>query len=813
MIFCLIVVFLLKLIMKRIYNSLVFFFVFLLGISQAQGQDCHLQLSGTLIDLHDDNALEGGIITLLERNESCFSDQKGGFNFKQLCPGTYHLYIEHIGCIAKEVVIELQENKSDLILPLEHHIQELDEVTVASKSYIAISDAGVEKTIDTDIIQQNSSLQLADILSKISGVSSLNTGNSISKPIINGLHSSRVMIINNGVRMEDQEWGSEHAPTMDVNAISNITVVKGANALQYSGDAIGGIIVTAPEKITFKDTIYGSSILGSQSNSRAAFVTSSLVLSKRNGLQAKLQSSYQKQGDAHTPNYNLTNSATKHQNFSAYIAKKTTKKGIASYFSHVNSTIGILTASHIGDASDLYRALTATSPSVMEDFSYEINAPRQEVSHLLYKLNAYSIIKDKGKLLLQFDYQNNHRLEYDLRIGAKKNTAALDIELLTESLNLDYHSFRSNGLQLKTGLLGKYQFNYSNPETGVKRLIPDYVKLQAGVYGIIDYELENKAGIELGVRYDYIDLKAYKFYQKSLWEERGYEERFSEFVISENENQVLTYPQLSYPSLTATIGYHSHLGTHTNFAINVTHAKRAPNPAELFSEGLHHSASRIELGNLSFQQEASNKLSIAIEHHSDRTTVSVQPFYNSIENFIYLRPFDVTQTIRGFFQKWNYEQTNALLYGLDVDITQKLGSTLEYNSQFSWVHGTAVDEHQPLIAMPPLQVNNELSITDSKGNRFGIHSTSVAQQKRYPNYNFELYLPATDSYQLIDISSPPKAYHLIGLFANWSISKNSGISIRVTNLMNTSYRNYLNAMRYYADELGRNITVQYKITY
>ena len=128
MIFCLIVVFLLKLIMKRIYNSLVFFFVFLLGISQAQGQDCHLQLSGTLIDLHDDNALEGGIITLLERNESCFSDQNGGFNFKQLCPGTYHLYIEHIGCKAKEVVIELQENKSDLILPLEHHIQERIEV-------------------------------------------------------------------------------------------------------------------------------------------------------------------------------------------------------------------------------------------------------------------------------------------------------------------------------------------------------------------------------------------------------------------------------------------------------------------------------------------------------------------------------------------------------------------------------------------------------------------------------------------------------------------------------------------------------------
>jgi len=798
---------------KTLLHTILIVGLLILSIPSAIAQQCNLQIKGIVVDSHDDTPLEASSVLILENNLTVFSNSKGQFELKDLCEGTYTLYFEHIGCKPLEYKVDLNKDTTSLTIELEHHIEALDEVTVASKSYLAVSDSGVEKRIESVAIQQNSSLQLADIVSKISGVTSLSTGNAISKPIINGLHSSRVMIVNNGVRMEDQEWGSEHAPNMDVNTASSITVVKGANALQYGGDAIGGIILAEPEKIAFKDSIYGRSIVGTETNGRAAFINSALIYSKKNGLQAKLQSSYKKQGDVQTPDYYLTNSANEHKNLSAYIAKKTTHKGISSYFSYVNSTIGILSASHIGDASDLYRALNADRPATLTDFSYQINAPRQEVDHLLLKINAYSIVRDKGKLLLQFDYQNNHRLEYDLRIGDQKNIAALDLKLLSESLSLDYHSYRSNGFQFKSGILGKYQFNYSNPDTGVKRLIPDYVKLHGGVYGIADYELEDKSAFEFGLRFDYIDLKSYKFYQKSRWEDRGYDQLFSDFVISESDNQVLTKPELQFPSLTATLGYHAHFGSNTNLAANITRSKRAPNPAELFSDGLHHSASRIELGDLSFNQETSTKLSVAIEHQSNSTSLSIQPFYNAIKDFIFLRPLEVTQTIRGFFQVWSYEQTKAELYGLDLDFRQKLTNSIEYSSQFSWVHATDLDKNEALISIPPLQFNNELSLSDHNGNQFGIQSSYVGKQNRYPDYNFNIYIPKDNQWKLIDISSTPKAYHLLGLFANLNLSTQSSLSIRVNNLLNTSYRNYLNAMRYFSDELGRTITIQYKINY
>jgi iron complex outermembrane receptor protein len=85
-------------------------------------------------------------------------------------------------------------------------------------------------------------------LTEIAGVSSLKTGSSVVKPVINGLFGSRVPVINNNVRLEDQEWGTEHAPNFDVNAAGKITVIKGASGLQFGGDA-GGLIIIEPVSV------------------------------------------------------------------------------------------------------------------------------------------------------------------------------------------------------------------------------------------------------------------------------------------------------------------------------------------------------------------------------------------------------------------------------------------------------------------------------------------------------------------------------------------------------------------------------------
>ena len=58
-----------------------------------------------------------------------------------------------------------------------------------------------------------------------------------------------------------------------------------------------------------------------------------------------------------------------------------------------------------------------------------------------------------------------------------------------------------------------------------------------------------------------------------------------------------------------------------------------------------------------------------------------------------------------------------------------------------------------------------------------------------------------------DYADPPKGYALVQL--NWGVQwKNMDLGIRVTNALNTAYRDYLNRFRYFADDQGRNISLR-----
>src|SRR5690606_33922304 len=81
----------------------------------------------------------------------------------------------------------------------------------------------------------------------IAGVNILRTGSNIAKPVLNGLYGSRLLIVNNGVRHESQQWGLDHAPEIDPFSAQSITVIKNADAVRYGPDALAGVIVLVPD--------------------------------------------------------------------------------------------------------------------------------------------------------------------------------------------------------------------------------------------------------------------------------------------------------------------------------------------------------------------------------------------------------------------------------------------------------------------------------------------------------------------------------------------------------------------------------------
>ena len=363
------------------------------------------------------------------------SDVSGNYLIKRLPVGNVKVFVSYIGFQSVDTLVNLADDQV-LNFVLKQNTAQLQEVVIRQKAN-TLNKSILEQKIKTETIEKFSNQTLGDILKEIAGVSSLKSGSSVVKPVINGLFGSRVPVINNNVRLEDQEWGTEHAPNFDVNAAGKITVIKGASGLQFGGDAVGGLVVIEPVSVK-KDTLFGKTILNLASNGRGGSISSSLHKGNDKGWSWNALGTFKYSGDKEAPDYVLSNSGNREANFSGDVKFTGKKYDISGYYSYYNTTIGILSASHTGNVNDLYNSITNKIPSVVNDFTYTIRNPKQKVQHHLAKMNYNYYFDETASLAVQYSFQFNKRLEFDVRRGDFKDIAALDLELTTHAVNVDY---------------------------------------------------------------------------------------------------------------------------------------------------------------------------------------------------------------------------------------------------------------------------------------------------------------------------------------------------------------------------------------
>jgi iron complex outermembrane receptor protein len=781
-------------------------------------QDCSNTLSGSVIDFHDGTPLTGAAVQISGDTIITYTDMEGRFELKSLCMGFMELEVSHEACVTQFVRLEINKARTELNIKLEHHLEELDEVKVVGDAIAHKTNSAQEEVLGLETLEQFSGGSLGDALRELSGVSSLNTGANIVKPVIHGLNGSRVLILNNGVRMQDMEWGDEHAPNVDINSSGSISVVKGAAALQYGGDAIGGVILMEQARIPSKDTLFGKTILNGVSNGRGGNITSELTKVFDKGWFLKGQGSYKRLGDQEAPDYILSNTGIKEVGASLRFGKQLFTWGWDANYSYYNAEIAILRTSHIGNVDDLERGINSGEPEIIRPFTYDLQNPRQEVAHHLGKLKFYKRFEGLGKFNLQYDIQVNRRFEFDIRRGEVDDRASIDLELTTHTLGADFKWDAKRKSQLHVGILGRYQDNFANPDTGVRRLIPDYEKYDLGGFLIGEYQITDNLLIDGGFRYDYTQIDAKKFYLTSRWEERGYDEEFQDLVIENSGNQILTNPVFDYHNFSATTGLQYFSGNQNIFRFNYALSQRAPNPSELFSDGLHHSAARIELGDLRIDSETSHKFSMSMERDFERWGFTLEPYANFISDFILLEPTGVEFTIRGAFPVWSYRQTDARLLGLDANAYVNWTDRWGTEHQFSLVKGKDIENDIALINIPAANFRNKLKFAQPKWKDFEIslESNYVFRQNEFPP-NIMIFSPEQQQEVLLEINTPPEAYHVLVFNSKleFPLGNSTKLTTRFTinNMLNTNYREYLNRQRFFADDLGRNFILQLKLNY
>ncbi|QTY27251.1 TonB-dependent receptor [Flavobacterium sp. CS20] len=795
-------------------------FLFFIIFSSANAQDCNLSLKGYVIDLHDNSVLENAVVKIKNINQYVLTNNKGFYQLDDLCPGEYELTVSHVQCQTQTKEVVLNENKT-INFSLEHHLESLNEVLIKGELYNSKDKSAISAQISHETIDQFSNATLGDAISTLPGVSSLNTGNTIVKPVIQGLHSSRVLIINNNVRMEDQQWGVDHAPNIDINSAANITVIKGSSALEYGGDAIGGVIIAEPQKAPVKDTLMGKTILTGASNGRGGNVSTNLLKAYKNGLYFKAQGSFKRMGNLETPDYILSNTGMKEQNFALGFGLNKINYGFDAFYSRFDTEIGILRASHIGNVGDLVNAINSQEPSFTDDFTYNINEPKQDVVHQLFKVNAFKKFKNFGQLDIQYAYQNNRRKEFDVRRGNRSGIPALDLELQTHNLITKLKYDRSDNFSSKIGVELTYQDNFPNPDTGVRRLIPDYEMYKIAGFWTANYQASDDLFFNAGVRYDFTNIDAQKFYRLSRWEERNYQADFADIIVQDFGSQLLTNPNFDYHNVSANLGMQYNFNN-WEWNTNIGTASRAPNPSELFSDGLHHSIANIEVGDLRIDSEQSYKISTQIKRKFNNWQFDVSTYYNFIDDYILLEPNGIEQTIRGAFPVFEYRQTNARLFGVDVNVDYQFNNDLSLNSNFAYVNGKDTSRNRALINMPPANWQNSINYHIQKWHNLNLYLSSqlVFEQTRFPDDNFTTPILNTETgdfeQTLVNISQPPEAYHLMNFRAEMPFQLSFAelqIALSVHNIFDTNYRSYLNRQRFYADEIGRNFVLQLKLNY
>ena len=754
-------------------------------------QNCELKISGKIIDEHDNSALEYATIYIAELKSGTTADSNGYYQFNNICPGKYTFIIEHIGCTSDTLKIEV--NKSLVKnLYLEHHEEELAEIiTLASK---------LEKeTSQTTTIIDNKSLtklegkDLGNILSTIAGVNQLRTGNSISKPIIHGLYGDRISIINNGVKLETQDWGSDHAPEIDPFASNSIKVIKGAGSLEYGTDAMGGVVLMNPPTLKKHKYLQASVSLIGQTNGHGMATSAKLEQGFNKQIAYFIQGTYKRTGDQQTPGYNLTNTGSQEGNISAGLG--ILKKGfdINIYYALFHQEVGILRSSHIGNLTDLQNAISSNEPLIIEPFTYKISNPKQRIAHHLAKVNVIRFFKKQNYLDITYSFQLNNRKEFDIRRGGRSEIPALNMKLLSHNLLSTYSRLKRFGknnilLEGKSGFNFLAKHNANNPETGIRPLIPDYYQYGIGIFDMEKLSVKNFI-IEAGFRYDYTKFFGYKFDRSNVLQKPVYNFHNYAFITGvswKNKKEML------------------------QLQTNLSYSSRFPNASELFSEGLHHGIAVLEFGNEKLKPEHGIKWTNTITTNYKKYIQAEATFYiNKINDFIYLAPLPAPiLTIRGAFPAFQYYQTNARLLGVDATVNTEPIEYLSLSLRYSLVRGKNLSAKDNLIFMP----------SDRITAAFEVHHTFKKIDNIYFGMNVQHVFKQTKTPLLIaDFKTAPNAYTTLNatIGIDYLIHPKHKISFSVSgeNITNAVYRDYLNRFRYYADELGWNLTFRLKYNF
>jgi iron complex outermembrane receptor protein len=717
------------------------------------------------------------------------TDLNGRFELNDLPADTLQVLVRLIGYAPASEVVDLRLADAEIVVPLALHVNVLESLTVtaARPGADALHSERATAAITAEEIVQTRGQSVGETIKQLPGVAVIQYGPSVSKPVVRGLSSQRIRIMNGEVPQEGQQWGAEHAPEIDAFAANEIEVIRGGGTVLYGSDALGGVVRVQPRPLPNAGRFGGTMDVNLFSNNRQGAGSlmlegSELRLPLLGEIGWRAQGSYRRAGDAKAADYYLPNTGFQEKNASGAIGIHRSWGSSELIYSHFGTDISTYLGANVTTQSDFLRAIQF--PATSQEFSYALQRPKQHVTHDLFSWRNEVTLPAKARLEVNYSYQYNNRNEFDgIGFASGSTVPAFGLRLITHTIDAKVHHAPIGRLSGTFGVTGQRQSNLSR---GRSFLIPQYRLYGGGVYGLEQLTYD-RWQFTAGLRYDYRWQHAYQFGDP--------------VIISPDDIR-------SWGGLTGSFGVVYQLAEGWSLASTVGTGWRAPNVSELFSAGVHQGAAQYELGDSSLGRERSFNIDATLRRVGSKLRFEISAYQNRISSFLFLRPTGVISTVRGTYAGYQYTETDARLRGIEASFLLTPVSWWSLYASGTLLRGVDRNSGDPLYDMPAdrLVGNVRFYVGSSSHLRdpyIEVGTTLVRRQDQVPPI-LPFPLP-TAGYALFNAELGVRQLLLAGQPLTLSLSGK--------NLFNRRYRDYLSRYRLFVDDPGRDVVLRLQLPF
>jgi iron complex outermembrane receptor protein len=718
-------------------------------------------LSGRVTDAGG-NPVPQATVRLIEIKRTATTDNDGKYSITQIPPGSYTLSFRVIGYAPQVRKVTVSTADVTVDVTLKASVIELPAVQVSAtaEATSALDSPQPVAVVGAEDLTKARPDNLGEALADIAGVRNNSSGAAAGKPVIRGLTNNRVLVLDNGQRLEHNQWGDDHFSSVEPAASSRIEVIRGPASVLYGSDAIGGVINVIepdlPDGIGRAAFVQGSASGGFASGNRQPDGALTVEgASSGFGYRASVTGRHAE--NTRTPTYTLWNSGYHNVGATGTLGWRGTWGSLTGRYTYRNDRLNLTDEDS-----------TATGRAGTDDHRGHLD--------LAVPIGASRLEWGAG-------YERNQRHEWD---NATATSEAFGMRQTSYTTDARLHHAPIGAFSGLVGFSGEYT---TDANFGQEFLEPDSRAADAALYLFEQTDI-GRWNISFGTRYDYRHLD-----------------------VDANADLGNPAAKRHWSSVTGNVGVLYHVSEPMALVLNVGRGFRSPSTFDLFANGPHEATQTFERGNPNLNTEASLNTDVALRVQSASAAAEVGGFVNLIKNFIYTVPANQVDTASGL-QIYDVTQGDAVLRGLEAQLEYHATSYLHLQGAADYVYGQNTSTDLPLPTMPPFRATYTArlegrSLGSLSSPYFSVGGETNARQTRMDPAEATFYADAFGG-----LGYHSKAYTLVNLAAGFSVPTSGGRSVQfdfqLRNALDQEWVDYLSHLKTLAPNpgMGRNFTAR-----